>query len=276
MNTFLPGNWPRIFRPESPPAELRGTTDIEFGIALESRQQLEVFQKGLIATGEFVAAKEASGRLFYVDGDLYEDSQGNRGWVIQVDFIPFIGTPGDGRMVASPASRESFMNASGPEVLQSSFSIEVEEGLTIRVASLSGLTLMDLTAWVCLGTAASEAVTGLARVLNDCRVGNEDLLWEQHGNLLEAVQYDQELARAALHGREVASICEARVLHQIRSFLTIPANRRRLAGDASLAFRELIASHFFQHRTEASLTRQENRMAEIVGAFCFGLVGCQP
>jgi predicted nucleotidyltransferase len=274
---FLAGELAAELMTQRPPAELRATTEIEFGIAVGSQEHFELFKERLIATGEFVSAKGASHRLFYLDGDLYEDSHGNRGWIIQVDLIPFIGTPAADSIVAPPASREQFMNVSGFAVLQSSILIEAEEGFTMHVASLAGLTLLALTAWVYLGQETCEAAGCLARLLIGYELENKDL-WEQELNLLETVRYDEELAAVALHGRNVAGTCETQMLSQLRSFLSTAANRQRLVSDVSRWIREQKTRDSHTKLAEALRSEEMARLAAIVEAFCVGFLGlrCGP
>jgi predicted nucleotidyltransferase len=48
---------------------------------------------------------------------------------------------------------------------------------------------------------------------------------------LEAAEFDMQLAGAELLGRDVAAICDARILNQVQSVLAVENNRERLVID---------------------------------------------
>jgi predicted nucleotidyltransferase len=261
---FLAGELAADLSMQRPPSELRATTEIEFGIAVEGPEQLNAFQRGLISTGEFVSAQGVARRLFYVDGNLYENAAGNLAWVIQVDLIPFIGSSDTGTVLRPQASPDHFLNVSGIAALRSSFNIEVEAGLVIRVGSTAALTLMALTAWVCLGQAAGAARINLARFLTDYRPEDQDRMWQLESDCIKALDYDEAFADAVFHGREIADICEAEVLEQLRSALTGYDNRRRFASE--------IARAYLESRVRDS-SDGSSRLERIADAFCIGFVG---
>ena len=61
------------------------------------------------------------------------------------------------------------MNVAGfEEALASSLSIEIEAGLTAHVASVAGLTLLKLTAWVDRGLESNKDAADLYRLLHRC------------------------------------------------------------------------------------------------------------
>jgi predicted nucleotidyltransferase len=49
--------------------------------------------------------------------------------------------------------------------------------------------------------------------------------------LLEAVDFDMQLAGAELLGRDVAAICDRQLLSQVQSILELELNRERLVLD---------------------------------------------
>ena len=61
------------------------------------------------------------------------------GFSIPVDLIPFRGVASAGATVAWPPNEDVVMNVAGfEEVLESSIFVEIEKGLTVRVASVPG------------------------------------------------------------------------------------------------------------------------------------------
>lgn len=202
----------------------RATRDIDFGIAVHSWEQFELLKERLIATREFVAASRAQQRLIYTDQTA--------GFSIPVDLIPFRGIASADGTFAWPPSRDIVMNVAGfEEALESSVLIEIEEGLTVRVASVPGLTLLKLNAWADRGLENNKDAADLYRLLTTyADLGNTDRLYDQEIDLLEAVGFNMELAGAELLGRDVAAICQTQLSNQIRSLLTSERNRERLVS----------------------------------------------
>ena len=122
------------------------------------------------------------------------------------------------------------MNVAGfEEALTSSVLIEVETDLTVHVASVAGLTLLKLAAWVDRGRESNKDAADLYRLLTSyADAGNADRLYDAELDLLEAAEFDMQLAGAELLGRDVATICEARILSQVQTVLAVDSNRERL------------------------------------------------
>jgi len=190
----------------------------------ESWAQFELLKERLLATNEF-AASRAHQRLIYADS--------NDGLSAPVDLIPFRGVASADGIIAWPPSRDIVMNVAGfEEALASSVVIEIKTGLTAHVASVAGLTLLKLAAWVDRGLESNKDAADLYRLLTSyADAGNTDRLYEQELDLLEAVDFDMRLAGAELLGRDVGSICDTQILNQVRSVVALERNRERLVID---------------------------------------------
>jgi predicted nucleotidyltransferase len=200
----------------------RATLDIDFGIAVESWEQFAILKARLAGTGEFVASLRAQQRMIYTDGTT--------GSSTPVDLIPFGGVASAGT-IAWPPNRDVVLNVAGfEEVLGSSVLIEIEKGLTVRVASAPGLTLLKLTAWADRGQETNKDAADIYRLLTTyADAGNSDRLYDREMDLLEELGFDMELAGAELLGRDVAGIASSPVMDQIRSLVTSETKRERLA-----------------------------------------------
>jgi predicted nucleotidyltransferase len=230
----------------------RATRDIDLGIAVESWDQFQGLKERMIATGEFGGDSKAQQRLVYTDRA--------DGFSIPVDLIPFRGVASANQMIAWPPARDVVLNVAGfEEAWASSLSVEVEDGFTVRVASVPGLTLLKLIAWADRGVQTNKDAADLYRLLATySEAGNFDRLYDQELALLEAVGFDLELAGAELLGRDVCRICPAPTLDQARGWLTSPKLLDQLVG------------HMVQttSRTEASAA-----VSRIVDSFCRGFLG---
>jgi len=151
---------------------------------------------------------------------------------MQVDLIPFRGVAAEGGTIAWPPSRDIVLNVAGfEEALASSASVYIGEGLSVRVASLPGLTLLKLIAWSDRGRETNKDAADLYRLITAyAEAGNTDRLYEDEMDLLQAVAFDMELAGAELLGRDVVSLCSPRALDQIRSLIESESEIERLTN----------------------------------------------
>ena len=202
----------------------RATRDIDFGIAVENWAQFELLKERLLATDDFSASCAQQRMIF---------NASNEGISIPVDLIPFRGVASTDRSIAWPPSRDIIMNVAGfEEALASSVLIEIEANLMVHVASLAGLALLKLAAWVDRGRESNKDAADLYRLFTTyADAGNTDRLYDRELPLLETVDFDMRLAGAELLGRDVAAMCDAQILNQVRSVLAVERNRERLVID---------------------------------------------
>lgn len=150
------------------------------------------------------------------------------------------------------------LNVAGfEEALESSVLVELEEGLTVRVASVPGLALLKLAAWADRGRNNNKDADDLYRLLTAyADTGNTDRLYGPELYLLEDAGFDMEMAGAELLGRDVASIGSSQAVKQAQSLLASEPDRERLVSQMA---RTTYA--------EAALT-----VERIVNRFCRGLL----
>ncbi len=202
----------------------RATRDIDFGIAIGSWEQFARLKERLAATGDFAPDRRALQRLIFTDQAA--------GFSIPVDLIPFRGVATVDNMIAWPPHHDIVMNVAGfEEALASAISMEIEVGLTVRVASVPGLTLLKLIAWADRGRESNKDAADLYTLLTTyADAGNTDRLYDHEMDLLEAVAYDLELAGAELLGRDVARICSPPALIQVQSLVKSEPDLERLVN----------------------------------------------
>jgi predicted nucleotidyltransferase len=69
--------------------------------------------------------------------------------------------------------------------------IEIEANLTVHVASVAGLTLLKLAAWMDRGRESNKDAADLYRLLTTyADAGNTDRLYETELDLLEGAEFD--------------------------------------------------------------------------------------
>ena len=82
------------------------------------------------------------------------------------------------------------------------------------------------------GRESNKDAADLYRLLTSyADAGNTDRLYDAELDLFEAAEFDMQLAGAELLGRDVATICVARILSQVQTVLAVDSNRERLVLD---------------------------------------------
>jgi predicted nucleotidyltransferase len=152
------------------------------------------------------------------------------------------------------------VNVAGFEdAFTSSEAVTLDEHLTVRVASLPGLTLLKLLAWSDRGRETNKDAADLYRLLTAyAAAGNMDRLYESELDLLESVGFDVEVAGAELLGRDVARLGSPIALEQIRFLLASPVTLERLRR---------------QMAESATHTEATPAVDRVVHAFCQGIRG---
>jgi predicted nucleotidyltransferase len=192
----------------------RATVDIDFAFAVNDGAEFERLRGELPATGRFARVHHKKQRLIYADQE--------KGFRLPVDFIPFRGVASERKTIAWPPEGDFVMNVAGfEEALQAALRIELEPGLVISVASLPGLAILKLLAWADRHIENNKDAADFYKILTTFdRTGNQDRLFDQEIEHLEAVGYDLTLAGARLLGRDAARIADSAATEQIVSLLS--------------------------------------------------------
>ena len=192
----------------------RATRDIDFGIAIESWNQLEMIQRALIGSNECEAPSTNGQRLFWRPAGVADG--------IPVDIIPFDGVASGRKTIAWPPRGDVVMNVAGfEEAFDSSARMRIEADLVVRIASIPGLAVLKLIAWKDRRQENNKDATDLHRLLTAyADAGNLDRIYGEELALLERVEYDMELAGSELLGRDAARICQKETHSQISGILS--------------------------------------------------------
>lgn len=230
----------------------RATRDVDLGICIDDWQQLDALRAYLIQGGDFFVQSGMAHRL------IYRPAANTLG--LPLDLLPFGGVERPDGTIAWPPGMEIIMNVAGfAEARASALMVKVNDPLTLPVASLPSLAVLKLIAWRDRRPETTKDATDfllIARHYADA--GNLDRLYETETGLLQAADFDPELAGAMLLGKDALAICTESTMRTVTEILT----------DASLA-RQLV-----DQLLRASLLSGENatkpRAEQFVDAFRMG------
>lgn len=219
----------------------RATRDVDFGVAVQNWEQFTKLKQRAEASGAFRAHPHAIQRLFFIDAET--------GAELLVDLIPFRGVTSSYYMIEWPPNRDVVMNVAGfEEALESSVPLLVEDGLSVRVASIPGLAILKLVAWMDRRNITNKDAADLYQlIVTYGDAGITDRLYDQEMALLEAHGFDTQLADADLLGQDAVRLCR----HSTRKLVT-----GLLAGDAfyaSLVDQVLQTSSSLKHSNQLTV-----------------------
>jgi len=175
----------------------RGTTDVDFGVCVQSWEQFEHLRAAFLASGQFEKDRDPSVFWSLRPGRL------------QVDLVPFGGIQKDDGSIAWPPDERQRMNVLGFEAaLRHAWHLPLPNRTVIPMASLEGTVILKLMAWRDRGEArggkdARDLMTILERY---DQVLGQDALFGPYQDLLVACQFDQTLCAARILGAQVRNM----------------------------------------------------------------------
>jgi predicted nucleotidyltransferase len=199
-----------------PPGKL--TRDLDFGFVLSDWKEFENLKAALISTGRFNTDRAIQRVLYQHSVDIS----------VGVDLIPFGGVQ-DGSLVSWPPHNDFVMNVAGfRDALESAIQVQVEIDLVISVASLPGLIILKLFAWVDRKHEKRDAPDILKILADYADAGNEDRLYTDELPLLEAAGFDGAIAGARLLGKNARHIASPETSASIAKMLADSNLQREL------------------------------------------------
>lgn len=205
----------------------RATRDIDFAFAVEDWAQFQAIKKRLTSTSLFEEAGPVVQRLRYKSAGI------NQQFV--VDLIPFGGIEDNRNIIAWPPEMSIVMNVAGyRDAHASAVLVEVEPGLVIPIASLPGIAILKLFAWVDRGQEDPKDAIDLLTLLRQYNdAGNQDRIYQDAITALEAVGYDIELAGAWLLGLDALAVASPATRNKLHELFNEPSRMERLVTDMS-------------------------------------------
>lgn len=233
LETFLVGATARIILLEHVYGLRTGraTRDVDFAFAVENWDQFQSIKQALIATTTFEAMERVEQRLIYKPADITQK--------FVVDIIPFGGLEGENNMIAWPPDMTALMSVAGfSDAHASAVHVEVEPSLVISIASIPGIAVLKLFAWVDRGQEDPKDAIDLITLLRQYNeAGNQQRVYEDAAAALEAAGYDVELAGAWLLGVDAAALSSPATQSQLDALFADRSIVARLVTDMSRAIR---------------------------------------
>lgn len=227
----------------------RATTDVDFAFAVDRWEQFHAIGTLLLDNPAFSISEHVAHRLYFrAPGSEHPCT---------VDLIPFGGVETDQNTVAWPPDMAILMSVAGfRDAFAAAVRVEVRPGLEIPVASLPGITLLKLFAWAERHQEnPKDALDLLALLRSYHQAGNEHRIYEgpsAHA-VLEATEYDPELAGAWLLGNDVATMASTTTVAALEALLN-GATMDRLIEDMSRAMKGREDAMDHAHRLLAQFT----------------------
>lgn len=209
----------------------RATRDVDFGVAIGAWEQFDLIKDKLIRTGRFSPADGIAQRIYY------KPQGANAGY--PVDIIPFGGVEAPPLSIAWPPEQKVVMNVVGyDEALATAILVKIEDALTVPIASLPGLALLKLFAWQDRHAETPKDAHDLASLFRNYHAaGNQERIYDEELAMLEAVDFNIDLASPRLLGKDVRSIASAATLEQAEALLNDAQKMDRLLTHMSVEFR---------------------------------------
>ena len=210
-------------------AVTRATYDLDFAVLVDSWDQFAIVRQLFLEIPGFTDKGRNGQRLYY-------QPAGARFETI-VDIIPFGKLETAERTIAWPPDADVVMNvAAFSDVFESSLRVQVCPDLIIPVASLPGLAVLKLFAW--LDRHEDRDVQDIRKLMETYTdAGNLDRLYDEEAEELTTVNFDTTLAGSYLLGKDAQRITDENVRAQLSVALSgreLPALILRLASTMSV------------------------------------------
>lgn len=199
------------------------TRDIDFALAVRSWAEFEGVRSRLANIEGFsLASNGAPHRITY---------KHKNGTTYPLDLLPFRGVEDENSLISWPPDLKVMMSVLGyEEALASAVDVQIDSEIRVPVASLAGLAILKLIAWVDRGSETTKDALDLASLLrNYAAAGNMDRVYGEDIAALERVGYDINLVSPHLLGMDVRRISSPLIRAKVKEILNHQTSRERLA-----------------------------------------------
>lgn len=217
----------------------RLTRDLDIGIKVADWSEFQKLSEALIATGSFTADREPN-RLMYGG--------------FPVDIVPYGGISPDNRTISWPPDHQVVMSIMGfQEAYDYSLMVRLSDVplIDVRLPTIPGMVLMKLISWhERYPERPKDAEDLLFMMEHYVESGNQDRLYGEEIELLQAEDFDQTLAGIRLLGRDLAFMAAGATAEVVSNILATESDEQ---GNLRL-IRQMVHS-----------TRIHDRADELIG-----------
>ncbi len=194
----------------------RETTDIDFGIAVESWEQFERIRDELTGPEKFRIDRKVYHRLWY----------GRDAAEMKIDFVPFGKLESPPGQIAFPPDGDFVMKTIGfNEAFQNSVIIKLTEKLKIRVVSPAGLAILKFISYADKPQIRIRDIQDIWIMMkNYLEIISEERLYHD-SDLLSEEDFDLRIVGARLLGRDMKPLLNERTEPVLLELLSEEENK---------------------------------------------------
>lgn len=195
----------------------RTSNDMDFAFAAKSWEEFEKIKKFLIDQSSFTESSEKIHQLLFNTPEQQH--------AFEIDLIPFGAIESQPNTIKWPPDMSIMMNVAGyRDAFNAAIKIELEPNLTISIASLPGIALLKVFAWVDRrhDSKAKDAIDLATLLRSYYEAGNQERIYEDPAAIaaLEAAEYDVEITGAWLLGKDAAQLASKTTKEQIVAIIS--------------------------------------------------------
>jgi len=197
----------------------RTSNDIDFALAIENWDMYEKIKAYLINECGFTQSKYKIHQLFFNTAEQQH--------AYEIDLIPFGTIESAPDTISWPPEMSVILNVAGyRDALNAAIKLELESGLTISIASLPGIAILKIFAWVDRrhDSKSKDAIDLSALLRIYYEAGNITRIYENTA-ALEAAEYNIELTGAWLLGNDASKVASQTTKEQILAIISGPKKR---------------------------------------------------
>jgi predicted nucleotidyltransferase len=190
----------------------RATQDVDIAISIDSWERFNTVKSEILRTPDFLPSTAQPYRVLHMTHAA--------AYPTPIDILPFGEIANETEAVRwPPPDNDLVMNvAAFSDAYASSLTVTVGSGLDLRMASIPGLVLLKLLAWV--DKSESKQAQDVLRLIDTYGdVGNEDRLYGDNIDLLESEGFDFSLAGARLLAHDALALAAPATINIVQSVL---------------------------------------------------------
>jgi predicted nucleotidyltransferase len=194
---------------------LRATQDVDIGISIDSWERFEAVKSAILRAPDFQASTAQPYRV------LHKTAAAT--YATPIDILPFGEIATDAEAFRwPPPDTDLVMNvAAFGEVYEGSLTVSIGPDLDLQIASIPGLVLLKLLAWADR-TESKDAQDVLRLIETYGDAGNEDRLYSEKQDLLEAAGFDFGIAGSQLLAEDALVVAAPGTIESVRNLLRDP------------------------------------------------------